>query len=706
MVEIFRNMEESNQNIEEVKTACAICPWVCGLTAYVLNGKILKIGGMAEHPWSRGLTCIKSRSMVDTIYSEHRIKQPLKKKNGGWQQISWEEAFDFLADKLEKVKANYGARALSAFIGDASALGSFLNVEIVQRFCQVYGSPNWFTPGSHCINQLMSASKLMFGLFNVQLCDMRQSRCVVLWGNNPNCSIPVYCNFIVQAKKRGAKLIVIDPRYTYLAKQADIYTPIRPGTDTALALGMMNFIISEDLYDKEFVEKWTIGFDKLSERIFEYHPEKVASITGISVKTITEMALMIATEKPVSISYGVNSLGQCASGFRSYQTIFLLQAIIGNVGIPGGLNVMPLPEQMPNPLGLPELMKERPLGGDQFPLIHELGSLIPNGEGQSMLLAETILTGKPYPIKAIISMGNNLLHELPNNSKTKEALNKLELLVVIDLFMTETAKMADLVLPTCTFFEREEILDLYALNHGIPYVILRKKAIDPIGKSLPDAEIWLTLGKKMFPEYFPWKDLEELYDYVYKPRGITVKSLREETPNGIFWGSETPDYKSYKKRGFFTPSGKVELYCDRYKTIGVDPLPYYIEPTESPISDPDLAKEYPVMLITGARSLYFYHSQFRHVPKLRIANPEPKAEIHPALASKYGIRDGEFMIIETRRGKLEIKANVTQDISPHIVSIPHGWEPNVNVLTSEKPEDPVFGFPGLKTILGKIKKKV
>jgi anaerobic selenocysteine-containing dehydrogenase len=699
-------MKESSQRIKEVKTACAICPWVCGLTAYVRDGKILKIGGMAEHPWSRGLTCIKSRSMVDTIYSEHRIKQPLRKKNGDWQQISWDEAFDFLSDKLEKIKANYGGRALSAFIGDASALGSFLNVEIVQRFCQAYGSPNWFTPGSHCINQLMSASKLMLGLFNVQLCDMGHSGCVVLWGNNPNCSIPVYSHFIIQAKKRGARLIVIDPRHIYLGKQADIYTSIRPGTDTALALGMMNVIISENLYDKEFVEKWTIGFDKLSERIFEYFPEKVASITGISVKTITEMARMIATEKPVSISYGVNSLGQCASGFRSYQTIFLLQAIIGNIGIPSGLNVMPLPEQMPNPLGLPELMKERPLGGDRFPLIHELGSLMPNGEGQSMLLAETILTGKPYPIKAVISMGNNLLHELPNNRKTKEALNKLELLVVIDLFMTETAKMADLVLPSCTFFEREEILDLYGLNHGIPYMILRKKAIEPIGKSLPDAEIWLTLGKKMFPEYFPWKDLEEVYDYVYKPKGVTVQSLREETPQGVFWGPETPDYKSYEKRGFFTPSGKVELYCEQYESVGVDPLPYYIEPTESPVSDPDLAKEYPVMLITGARSLYFYHSQFRHVPRLRKGNPEPKAEIHPDLASRYGIRDGDIMIIETRRGKLEIKAGVTEDISPHIVSIPHGWEPNVNVLTSEKPEDPVFGFPGLKTILGRVKRKV
>lgn len=707
MVEVSSGSRQCiSRDVEVFKTACAICPWCCGLDVYVKEGKIIKISGMAEHPWSRGMTCIKSRSMIDTIYSERRLRYPLKKVNGEWQRVSWEQAFDTIADKLKQVKETYGAKALATFVGDASALGSFLNVELAQRFCQIYGTPNWFTPGSHCINQVMTASILMFGRFNCQLPEVQHSKCIIAWGNNPTSSIPVLSNFLVQAKERGAKLIVIDPRYTYLAKKADIYTPIRPGTDCALALGMLNVVISEELYDKEFVEKWTFGFDKLAERVRDYPPERAAEITQIPAETIRELARTYASIKPASISYGINSLGHCASGFYTYQAIFGLQVITGNFGLRGGFNLMLVPPQMPRILRLPEMMRERPLGADRFPIIHEIGSFIPGGEGQSMLLADAILTGKPHPIKAIITMGNNLMHELPNNNKTREALKKLDFLVVVDIFMSETAAMADLVLPACTYFEREDILDLYGLNHGIPYTILRKKAIEPLGESLPDGEIWLRLGKKIYPEYFPWKNMEELYDFVYEPRGLSCKSLREETPEGVYWGSMPVNYKKYEEDGFATPSGKIELYSERLKNLGYDPLSFYTEPTEGPGGDRELVKEYPIMLFTGARPMEFYHSQFRDVPRLRRSNPESRADIHPDMAKKYGISDGEMIIIETKRGSLEIKARVTEDIYPEVVSIPHGWEPNVNVLTSEKPEDPLFGFPGLKTVMGRIRKKM
>jgi len=319
------------------------------------------------------------------------------------------------------------------------------------------------------------------------------------------------------------------------------------------------------------------------------------------------------------------------------------------------------------------------------------------------VLADTLLTSKPYPVKAMIVAGSNPVLTWPNTNKFKEALGKLDFLVVMDLFMTETAKMADMVLPADSFLERSGLINMYAAA-ALPYVMLRKKVVQ-IGECWSDLKFWLELAKRMgYGEHFPWKDEEELFDYLLEPANMTVKYLNEEKPEGLFYTDL--NYKWYEKKGIRTPSGKIELYSTGMEKLGYNPLPIHIEPQESPVSTPDLAGEYPLILTTGARVLGNVHSQLRNIPRLRRRYPEPLVEIHPDSAARYGIEDGKMAIVETKRGYIEIKALVTGDILPGVVNIPHGWdEANVNILTDEAPADTVVGNPALKALLCRMRKK-
>ncbi len=321
-----------------------------------------------------------------------------------------------------------------------------------------------------------------------------------------------------------------------------------------------------------------------------------------------------------------------------------------------------------------------------------------------MYLADAILDEKPYPIKALIVTGGNPLITLPDFNRIKQALGKLDLLVVIDLFMTETAKMADIVLPACSFMERSGVGYIYAVTSGIPYLILRKRVIEPLWECWPDWKFWSELGRRMgYGDLFPWQTDDEVVEYWLKPSGLTTKQLTEQHPEGVFFTEKK--YDMCRQGEFRTPSKKIELYSKTLAEHGYDPLPVHIEPSQSPISSPGLAKEYPLILTTGARILQYTHTQFRNVPALRQAVPEPVAEIHPDTAREYGIVNGDVIAIETRKGKIRMKAGITEDLAPQVVSIPHGWsEANANVLTELEPRDPVTGYTQLKALLCRIKK--
>ena len=463
-----------------------------------------------------------------------------------------------------------------------------------------------------------------------------------------------------------------------------------------MALGLLNVIISEGLYAKKFVQDWTVGFDELAEYVESYPPEEVEKITWVPADMIRQIARMYATNKPASILEGI-SLDHSTTGIQAIRAVNSLITITGNYDIPGGNSyVEPMGR---TPLRMRERVSAKPFN-DQYPIFMEtMGGEIP-----ATLLPKAILDEKPYPIKALIVQGGNVATQFPNAGRAIEALKKLDLLVVMDIFMTETAKLADIFLPACTFLEREELFRMYM---GLPLASLRKKAIEPIGESWPDWKFWFELAKRTgHGEDFPWEDVKEALSYHLQGSGLTVEGLLDD-PRGLFWGEKDLVKRYYfRKEGFPTPSGKVEIASEKLRELGYDPLPVYHEPAETPISQPELAKEYPFILTTGARTKFFTHSQHRNLPTLRKQYPEPFMEINTGDAAGLSINDGDMMIVESPRGRVKMKARVTDDILPKVVHVPHGWsgEANVNFLTNDSDLDPIDGYPAFRVTLCRVRK--
>ena len=680
--------------MELIKTDCILCVWGCGVNASVKDGRLVKVEGMAEHPLSQGLLCPRGRHLVDYVYSPDRLKYPMKKANGGWQRISWDEALGTVAEKLDLLKDNYGARTLAIFCGSIGVE----NIELAafaDRFGGAYGTPNFLSVESNCFRSRILARQLTFGTYLVE--EPEKANCIILWGHDPTRSKLPLARQIYHALDNGLKLIVIDPRRTSLAKRAT-HIPIRPGTDCALALGMLNVIISEDLYDKDFVDKHTVGFAQLAGHVKQYPPETVETITGVPASDIRKTARIFATSKSASIVQGICTLDQQINGLQSSRALAILQAITGNIDIPGTWTNVPFPR-----LGSLHIdVTEDPIGTAEHPLFHQLwGRRSPYG--QAMYFADAVLSEKPYPIKALLVTGGNPALTLPDSNRIKQALKKLDFLVVMDLFMTDTARMADIVLPACSFMERSGIGYVYAVTSGLPYILLRKKVIEPLEECWPDWKFWCELGRRMgYGELFPWQSEDEIIEHWLKPSGLTLKQLSEEHPEGMFFADKK--YDMVERAKFKTPSGKIELYSETLAEYGYDPLPVYIEPSQSP-ANPELARDYPLILTTGVRSPQYTHTQMRNISRLRRLAPEPLAEVHPDTAGKYGIADSDMIALETKRGQLKIKVRTTEELLPGVVSIPHGWaEANANLLTELEPRDPVTGYSELKVLLCRISK--
>lgn len=687
-------MEEKGNGTQIIKTDCALCVNCCGLNAYVREGKLVKVEGMKEHPVNRGGLCPKGENLPEYVYAADRLKYPMKKENGDWKRISWDEALGLIAAKLGDIKERHGARGLAVYCGSVG-VEHLEAAFFAQRFRGAYGTPNFLSVESGCFRQRILTRQMTFGRYITE--DVEKAKCIVLWGHNPDASRWLLAQWVREALERGAKLIVIDPKRIPLANEG-LHLQIRPGTDGALALGMLNVIIAEELYDKSFVEEWTVGFDKLKEHVKQYTPESVEEITWIPAEDIRKCARLFAREKGATIVQGTCTLDRQANDVQNSRALAILQTVTGNIEIPGGWvanRILPLTD-----LRIP--VEEKPIGTEEYPLHNELWGRVA-AYGHAMLLPEVVLTEKPYPIKALIVTAGNPALTMPDSKTYRKALEKLDMVVTIDLFMNETAQLSDIVLPACSFLEQTGIGGYpIGLMHGISYIMSRKKVIEPIGESMPDWKIWSELGRKMgYGEYFPWETDEEMVAHLLAPSKITPQQL-EDHPEGILYAPKA--YDLYKKIGFRTPSKKIEIFSETLEQAGFDPLPTYREPFRSPVSTPDLAKDYPLIMTTGARIEEYIHTQLRNIPKIREQAPEPLAEIHPDTAAKYGVGQGAKMVVETKEGSITIKAKLTKDLAPQVVSIPHGWaEANVNELTSIELRDPILGCPEDKGSLCRIR---
>jgi anaerobic selenocysteine-containing dehydrogenase len=666
-----------------VKSICRMCSSCCGIDAHVENGRLVKVTPMKEHPVNR--LCVKATAMADWLYSPERITHPLRKLNGQWREISWDEALGIIAEKLAGIKEDYGAKAVVVHLGEPT-VGTELS-RVAARFCSLFGTPNHTSGSSICfvaraIGHGLSINRRVLPLMP----SYENTRCAVVWGHNPRQSRIGEEVDIRAAQKRGARLIVVDPRTTPLAQRADLHIRVRPGTDCALALGLLNVIIGEELYDRDFVERWTLGFDELAEHIKDYPPEAVAKITGVPEAQIIRFARMYATTRPATISQDV-ALDHSVNGVQNSRAISILVAVTGNLDVTGG-NVYNLPLVQAGTRVKGRVSVDEAIGA-QHPIFNKFV-----GQTTAMPVAEAIITGQPYPVRAIIVQACNPALTWPDSSKVRRAFEKLDLLVVSDLFMTETASLADIFLPAAAFLERKILTDY--TSKGLPLVAVSNRVVEPPGECMEDWRLWAELGRRLgYGDYFPWQSAEELFRYLLEPSGVSLEQL-EENPGGILYHSLDRQRK-YEQEGFGTPSGKVEIFSSTLAEYGYDPLPTFTPPPEDPA--------YPFTLITGTRTIAFTHSGFRHLARLRKLVPEPLVEIDPESAGKLGIADGEPVLLESPRGSLTLKARVTDEVTPGVLSIQHGWEEaNANLLTAFDPPDPISGYPAFKTVPCRVRK--
>jgi anaerobic selenocysteine-containing dehydrogenase len=674
------------------RTVCGICSGTCGITLTVKNGRVHTIEGDDDHPVSKGHLCPKGRAFTELLAAKDRLKHPLRRTaTGEWEQISWNQAFDLLGMRLHEIKEVRGPEALAVHVGQAGVGKEFS--AYVERFCNLYGTPNFSTSGSHCCESKSMANVITYGA--MPIADYENSRCIVLWGKNPLSSTPSLVKEITGARARGCSLIVIDPRETALAQDADLHLQLRPGTDGALALAMLHVIAGEGLYNKEFVDAWTIGFDRLLDYVSDYTPERVERITWVPASRIREAARLYASSSPACISQGV-SLELSTNGFQTLRAVAILQAITANLDIPGG--AIFLKEAMLTDLRLISRNGGRQaIGAQEHPLFHAS-----TGHAQANFYARAILEGKPYPLKGLVVAGSNPALTWPNAGKVRRALSKLDFIAVMDPFMTETARFAHLVLPCASFLGGNELWDSSHLSSE-PRLGLAPKFCDDEG--LPtNWEVWKEIATRMgYGESFPWETEEDAINFRLRSMGLTLDDLR-----GMPGGYVYHQWKAgkYEQEGFRTPSGKVEIYSAELEHYGYAPLPVYLEPAESPVSAPRIAASYPLVLTTGARTLGYLHSRFRNVPSLLNRAPEPYVEINTLTAAEFHVEDGEVVFVETRRGRIEVKVRCTPRILQNVISLPHGWDQaNANVLTDDANADPVTGFPADRSLLARIVKR-
>jgi anaerobic selenocysteine-containing dehydrogenase len=681
----------------EVKDGiCYMCSATCPMKIHVRDGKVVKI----DTADSRLDPCPRWKAQRDFIYHPDRLQYPLKRDGqrgeGSWQRISWDEALDTVAGNLQSIKEKYDPASVVFWIAYTKEPRPYFH-----RLTHAFGSPNYCTESSNCFSATWLAANLTYGADYSGMAGSGSAidpatKCKLVWGSAV-ISTPRVWQENLEAKEKGVKLIVVDPRRTAIASKADIHLQLRPGTDGALALGMMNVIINENLYDKEFVEKWTVGFDDLKKLAQEYPLANVEKITRVPAASIRQAAMLYASLKPARLHLSSNSTTHHANGVQNHRAVILLAAITGNIGIAGGNTLGPLAALRTNDITLHERVASMPpgVGSARFPIWTKRYR-----EMQSNAIADQMESGKPYPIKALFSPGLDVQF-FANSRRMVEDLNKLDFIAVSEYFHTPGTKLADIVLPIASWLERHILLTDFG-----GYVKLIQPAVSPPGECRTEWDIYARLAKRLgFGDLFWDGSFEKCVDYILEPQQITFRDLLQH-PEGIKLSFQDRPEKHYEKTGFQTPSGKVEIASSTLAEHCFDPLPVYREPPESPLSRPELAVSYPLVMTSGARVMAYTHSQFRNIPRLRKMMPEPLADIHPSDAAPRSIKSGDTVIIATPRASIRMKANVTDTILPGVVSLPHHWpdEANVNLLVDDRTLDPISGFIPCKSQLCQVMK--
>lgn len=706
----------------EVKQSviCGVCPGSCVVDVNLESGKLIDIFPAKDEPF--GALCLRGKFAKEILYSPDRLKRPLirvgEKGEGNFREASWEEALDYVAHGFLKVKEKYGPESLinhSGRGGFEASTSDFLGIvnpenRGIPGFFLPLGSPNVSSVGSVCYNAFGAFAPITtFGAYGNSISpDIANANRIVVWGANPITKSPQFQFHAIQAAvSRGAKITAIDHFKTDICKRAEEYHLVRSGTDGALALAILKIIIEEDLYNKEFVEKWTEGFKELKSYVASKTLEEWAAIPGLDPEAIRHLTYQIAEEEKTTLVM-YTGLEYSNSGVQTIRAVYTIWALLGKIDIPGGI-LLNSPSKLNRVKEIYcEKPDKKPIGANEYPLFCELMQ-----NAHFMKFPQAVLESNPYPVKGLLNLGSSILTSYPNPNRFAKALSKLEFFVVIDRYFTEDCKYADVVLPATTYFEDESYV-----VHG-PTVRKRNRVVEPIGEARTDIFIIHDIAKRLgYGENYP-KDEFELLE-----RALGSKELAEQlnrdgfvkypVPERTFKKYESGEFRKDGKLGFPTPSGKFEIKSSLLEEFGYPGLPEYMEPTESPVSQPKLAKIYPLVLNTGARIPTTFRSQFLNISGLLKIQPEPLVWINTGDAKNRNIADGDKVWVKTKRDQVEFVAKVTDEIPSGEIELNMGggsdyqaeaWaKSNTNRLTDDENCDYISGFPIYKALLCDVEK--
>ena len=738
---------------------CGLCIARCGTIATVRDRRFVRLDPDPAHPTGQAL-CAKGRAGPELVYSPQRLPRPLRRTNPkgaadpGWRPISWDEALDLTASAMHRIAAEGGPQSVAFSMSSPSTTAIADSGGYIRRLMNAFGTPNAVTSTEVCGWGRAGATRYTFGVASIgtsgggAMPDIDRTGCLILWGYNPSVSRLTHATAVVEALKRGMRLIVVDPRRAGLANKADLWLRVRPGTDGALALGIAHVMIARGWYDRDFIREWSngphlvradtgrllteadltpagnprhlqawdaangllVGYDSASGRYnddtanialegeyqvqttsgvvvchpaFElyarlcrrYTPDAVEVICWVPATQVEEAAALIWGARPVSY-YAWSGHEQHANTTQTARAMSLLYALTGSFDAPGGNVLFATPpaapiagEELPSVKAMaPTLgLADRPLGPAR------------GGSVTTRELYRAILERQPYPIRALIGFGSNMLLAHVDGDAGREALAALEFYVHADLFMTPTAEMADVVLPVASAFERDALKIGFDISpETLSLLQYRPAIVEPPGEARPDTDIVFVLADRLgLAAQFWGGDIDASYRHQLAPTGVTLEQLRT-APHGVRVNLQT-SHRKYAEpsangvpRGFATPSRKIELYSQTFLEHGYAALPEFEEPRIGPVVRPDLAARFPLVL-TNAKPTLFCQTQHRALPSLRRRARDPEVELHPATAHARGITNGDWVSIETPESAVRARARFNSSLDPRVVSGEHGW---------------------------------
>jgi len=685
--------------IEQIATNCEMCFWRCGVMAEVADGKVLKLQGNSHHPLTQGQLCARGNAGTQLLYDPDRLKYPQirtgNRGEGKFRRASWDEALDFFAAHLKDLKQKYGAESVGFF---PHGVGS----GFFGTLMKAYGTPNSAEPAfAQCRGPRDIGYQLTFGraVNSPEPVDLEEAKAIVLIGSHigENVFTSQVTNFIT-GLQRGAKLIVVDPRFSTAASKADHWLPIKPGTDIALLLAWINVLIAETLYDKDYIEQYATGIKELEDHAAPFTPEWAETITEISAAKIRETAHVMAEAKPAVAIHPGRHVTWYGDDTQRARAMAILTALLGAYGRKGGMFLPTKIKQGRIPLPpFPESERGRADGaGTKYPLATE------ESQGLTQGLVQATMTAAPYPVKGWIVYGQNILESIPQRQNTLKAIEQLEFMAVVDVLPVEQTNYADLVLPEATYLERYDP-PAFVTTSKRPYVAIRQPAIDPLYESKPGWWIAKQLANRLgLSGYFPWKDPDDHLSRVVAPLAVNMTELKALGAVSFDGHPYIEDRKEEDGPIFPTQSGKIELSSSVLKDLNFDPLPKFTAVEPPPAGY--------LRLIYGRAPMHSF-SRSENNSWLNDLMPENQIWINAGIAAKLDVTDGQVIVLENQDGakSLPIAVRATEGIRHDCAYMVHGFGTRAKNLTKAYRKgasdtdlitrvavDPIMGATGMR----------